>query len=340
MIAPSEAGGDSVGAYETELIGEHPSIIETRRLISRVAASPAQCVLLYGETGTGKGLVARMLHAQSERGERSFVDVNCAAIPDALLESELFGHEQGAFTGATARKQGLVEVADKGSIFLDEIREMNLALQAKLLTLLDTQSFRRVGAVKPIRVDVRFIASTNKILLSEVKAGKFREDLYYRLQVVAINVPALRERGDDVFVLTEHFLRKFAARYRRRIEGLEPAARDVFRAYSWPGNVRELENLIERIFILEDDSFILVRHLPARILREVSGGGAAAGDGAAVGDGGGEPPTQFDAATHAFQRGLITRALDETGGRQGEAARMLGMSRHALRHQMLKLGIR
>jgi two-component system, NtrC family, response regulator AtoC len=334
MIARRESSQDAAVPYATDLIGEHPSIIETRRLIARVAASPAQCVLLYGETGTGKGLVARMLHAQSERGERAFVDVNCAAIPDTLLESELFGHEQGAFTGATSRKQGLVEVADNGSIFLDEIREMNLALQAKLLTVLDTQSFRRVGGVKPIRVDVRFIASTNKILLSEVKAGKFREDLYYRLQVVPINVPALRERGDDVFVLAEHFLRKFGARYRRRIDGLEPAVRDVFRAYSWPGNVRELENLIERIFILEDDSRIMVRHLPARIMREVSGAGPPPGNGAA------EPMMEFDAATHAFQRSLITRALDETGGKQSEAARILGMSRHALRHQMMKLGMR
>jgi two-component system, NtrC family, response regulator AtoC len=336
MIARQETVQDLTVAYETDLIGEHPSILETRRLIARVAASPAQCVLLYGETGTGKGLVARMLHAQSARGEGAFVDVNCAAIPDTLLESELFGHEQGAFTGATSRKQGLVEVADRGSIFLDEIREMNLALQAKLLTLLDTQTFRRVGAVKPIRVDVRFIASTNKILLSEVKAGKFREDLYYRLQVVPINVPALRERGEDVFVLTEHFLRKFGARYRRRIDGLEPAARDVFRAYSWPGNVRELENLIERIFILEDDNQIMVRHLPARIMREVSGATTPASSGNGITD----LVMEFDAATHAFQRGLISRALEETGGKQNEAARMLGMSRHALRHQMLKLGMR
>jgi two-component system response regulator AtoC len=319
-------------AYETGLIGNHPSIIETRRLIARVARSPARCVLLYGETGTGKGVVARMLHEQSDRAQREFVDVNCAAIPDTLLESELFGHERGAFTGAMTRKVGLVEAADGGTLFLDEIREMNLVLQAKLLTLMDTLSFRRVGAVKPIRVDVRFVATTNKILLGEVNAGKFREDLYYRLQLVAINIPPLRERGDDVLVLAGHFLRTFAARYGRQIRGIEPEAEKVFRAYRWPGNVRELENLIERIFILEDDDRIMVRHLPARILRDV--GGEAAADGA------GEESGDFFAATDAFQRRLIRRALERAQGNQSDAARALGLSRHALRHHMIKLGLR
>jgi two-component system, NtrC family, response regulator AtoC len=316
-------------AYETGLVGEHPSIVETRRLIARVARSAARTVLLYGETGTGKGLVARMLHQQSTRSPRPFMDVNCAAIPENLLESELFGHERGAFTGALTKKVGLVEAANHGTLFLDEIREMSLVLQAKLLTLLDSLSFRRVGDVRPIHVDVRFVASTNKILLSEVNAGRFREDLYYRLQVVAINIPALRERGDDVFILAEHFMRKFGTRYDRVISGFEPEVRDIFRRYPWPGNVRELENLIERIFILEDDALVMMRHLPARILR-----GAAA-----------EAPQElnglnFDAATQAFQIDLVSRALARSGGSLGEAARLLGMSRHALRHQMIKLGMR
>lgn len=321
-------------AYETGLVGEHPSIIETRRLISRVARSPARTVLLYGETGTGKGLVARMLHQQSPRAQRPLIDVNCAAIPENLLESELFGHERGAFTGALSKKIGLIEVADKGSIFLDEIREMSPVLQAKLLTLLDTLTFRRVGDVRPIHVDVRFIASTNQILLSEVKKGKFREDLYYRLQVVAINIPALRERGDDVFILSEHFMRKFSARYERVITGFDPEVRDVFRRYPWPGNVRELENLIERIFILEDDARIMVRHLPARILRDASN---ISSDPASALP---EDVTNFDRATQAFQQRLIRQALDQAAGSLGEAGRLLGLSRHALRHQMLKLGLR
>ena len=313
-------------AYETGLIGEHPSIVETRRLIARVARSPARAVLLYGETGTGKGLVARLLHQQSARAPRTFMDVNCAAIPESLLESELFGHERGAFTGALTKKIGLVEVADKGTLFLDEIREMSPVLQAKLLTLLDTLSFRRVGDVKPIRVDVRFITSTNKILLSEVTAGRFREDLYYRLQVVAINIPALRERGDDVFILAEHFMRNFSSRYDRVIAGFDPEVRDIFRRYPWPGNVRELENLVERIFILEDENRVMVRHLPARILRGAAEEAPAAQD--------------FEGATRAFQIELVRRALRATDGVLGEAAQLLGMSRHALRHQMIRLGLR
>jgi len=315
-------------SYEAGLIGEHPSLLAVRRLIARVAASSARAVLIYGETGTGKGVAARMIHQQSARASQEFVDVNCAAIPDALLESELFGHEKGAFTGAVARKTGLVEIADKGTIFLDEIRDMNLVMQAKLLAVLDTQRFRRVGAVKPIDVDVRFIAATNRILLSEVKADRFREDLYYRLQVIAINLPPLRARGEDVFVLAEHFLRKFAARHGRVIRGLEPAVQDIFRRYPWPGNVRELENLLERIVILEDEDIVRVAQLPARIPRE-SASATPSGD-----------PADYHAATEAFQRNLIRAALDAAEGNPGKAARRLGLSRHALRHQMLKLDLR
>ena len=221
-----------------------------------------------------------------------------------------------------------MEIADKGTIFLDEIRDMNLVMQAKLLALLDTQRFRRVGAVKPIEVDVRFIAATNRILLSEVKGDRFREDLYYRLQVIAINLPPLRERGEDVFVLTEHFLRKFAARHGRVIRGLEPAVEEIFRRYPWPGNVRELENLLERIVILEDEDIIRIAHLPARIPRE-SAIATPSGEGA-----------DYHAATESFQRALIRAALDAAAGNPGDAARRLGLSRHALRHQMLKLNLR
>ncbi len=325
--------------YERDLIGEHASIDALRKLITRVAKSPARTVLIYGETGTGKGLVARMLHQQSVRAAGEFVDINCAAIPSSLLESELFGHERGAFTGAQVKKAGLVETANHGTVFLDEIREMDLVLQAKLLSFLDTQSFRRVGAVTSTSVDVRLVAATNKILLGEVNSGRFREDLYYRLQVVAINLPALRERASDVLILTQHFVDKFNIQYKRKIRGLGDEAKDIFLHYPWPGNVRELENLIERIFILEDDDVILPRHLPDRILRTIkakakavapSSQGQADADDLAFG---------FHGASARYQKQLIETALAVNGGNQQRAASTLKISRHALRHQMIKLGL-
>ncbi len=323
----------------SDLIGDHESIRAVRALVARIAESPVRQVLIYGETGTGKGLVARMLHRISPRGAKPFVDVNCAAIPASLMESELFGHERGAFTGAMAAKPGLIEAADGGTLFLDEIREMDLQLQAKLLTLLDTMQFRRVGGLKPIRFDVRFIAATNRILLSEVNAGRFRDDLYWRLQVVPVNIPPLRARGDDVLLLAERFCALHGKRCGRRISGLEPAVRDAFRRYTWPGNVRELENLIERIAILEVEDQVLIRHLPDRLLREVEGRAPPAIAG--MGEGASHMPLHlgFHAGTEAFQRALITAALKEAGGLQGVAAQRLKLSRHAMRHQMLKLGM-
>ncbi|MBE9552978.1 MAG: sigma 54-interacting transcriptional regulator [Proteobacteria bacterium] len=330
-------------AYQGEIVGEHPIMVETRRLISKVAKSPTRTVLIYGETGTGKGLVARMLHEESERANGEFIDVNCAAIPANLMESELFGYEKGAFTGALAKKTGLIEAADGGSIFLDEIRELDPVLQAKLLSVLDAQEFRRVGAVRSKKVDTRFIAASNRILWGEVRAGRFRDDLYYRLQVVAINVPPLRERGKDVLVLAEYFMRKFSARYGRSIRDMEPAVRDVFLAYRWPGNVRELENLLERIFILEEDNRILVRHVPPRIMRELDGGTSSVEEEHGFGEGfpldaKSAETLDFHTRTRAFQRRMVERALADKGGVSG-AAGALGISRHALRHQMKKLGL-
>ncbi len=330
-------------AYQGDLVGEHESIVETRRLIMRVAQSKANTVVIYGETGTGKGLVARLLHEQSERSNNEFIDVNCAAIPANLMESELFGFEKGAFTGAQAKKTGLVEAADGGSIFFDEIRELEPVLQAKLLSLLDSQEFRRVGSVKSKKVDVRFIAATNKILSGEVRAGKFRDDLYYRLQVVAINITPLRERGDDVLLLCEYFMRRFNSRYERNIRDIEPAVADIFRAYYWPGNVRELENLLERIFILESEDQILARHIPPRIMREVEGDARPVYPEDLSDDGlHGNPRSigsDFYKATADFQRQLIEKALATNNGNVTKASQMLGMSRHALRHQINKLNL-
>ncbi|MCW5237119.1 sigma-54 interaction domain-containing protein [Verminephrobacter eiseniae] len=306
------------------IVGDHPCIVALRDLVLRVARSHASTVLLYGETGTGKGLVARALHEHSSRADKGFTEINCAAIPGNLLESELFGHERGAFTGAVARKAGLLETAHGGSVFLDEVRELDPMMQAKILTLLDSRRFRRIGAVREVCTDVRFIAATNKILLGEVGAGKFRDDLYYRLQVVSINLPPLRERGDDIFVLAERFLARFNRLHASHFERLDAPVEAAFRRYAWPGNVRELGNLLERICILESGTSVGLEHLPARIVR-----GPAPGVSVAEGN--------YAARTATFQRGMIESALAATGGNLGAAASTLGLSRHALRHQMTKL---
>jgi transcriptional regulator with PAS, ATPase and Fis domain len=328
-----------------DLLGEHPSIAALRKLISRVARSKVSTVLIYGETGTGKSVVARMIHQQSDRSACEFIDINCAAIPAELLESELFGHERGSFTGAVGKKEGLIETANGGTVFLDEIRELDPVMQAKILTLLDTQRFRRVGAVKPINVDVRFIAATNKILLSEVKAGNFRDDLYYRLQVIAINIPPLRERGDDIFLLTDRFLHKYNGVYGSRMQRLEPEVEHIFRHYQWPGNVRELENLLERICLLEDGDCICASQLPARIVRETTGPLTAPALANSIVDSfetdtaAGSEGQSYHDATMQFQRALIEQALTRCQQGFGAAAQELGMTRHALRHQMIKLGM-
>jgi transcriptional regulator with PAS, ATPase and Fis domain len=349
-MAPDGSGVHAMSTHSSlqNLIGEHPSILALRKLVARVAASKVSTVLIYGETGTGKGLVARMIHQQSARADKEFLDINCAAIPGDLLESELFGFERGAFTGAVGMKQGLIEAANGGTVFLDEIRELDPVMQAKILTLLDTQRFRRVGSVRPTSVDVRFVAATNKILLNEVKQGHFREDLYYRLQVIAVNIPPLRERGDDIFILTENFMAKYNAMYGSRMQRVDPDVEDIFRAYEWPGNVRELENLLERICILEDGDSIRLEHLPQRIPREARAHPAHPGDAYGYNANPAGPPDGTDphgiaagyqGATQHFQRQLIRHALDETHGNLGRAASRLELTRHALRHQMLKLGL-
>lgn len=318
-------------AFE-QILGRNPFIEDVRRLVRKAARSPARQILVYGETGTGKSLIARAIHELSARASGPFVDINCAAIPAELVESELFGFERGAFTGATRKKVGLVEAAHGGTLFLDEIRELSPVLQAKLLTLMDTRRFRPIGAIAPVTVDVRFIAATNRILFGEVTGGRFREDLYYRLQVIAINLPPLRSWGDDILYLARHFLTELCARYGRSPMRLSAEVEAIFTAYRWPGNVRELQNLLERIVALEETDIIEPHHIPARVTRDL----AASTDALAKGEG---VVTDFHAATHAFQRQLLTRALAAHDANINLTAAALGLSRHALRHQLRKLGL-
>jgi len=325
----------------SELIGSHPSMQEVRQQAARIARSNVGSVLIYGETGTGKGIAARVIHELSGRSRLPFVNVNCAAIPGTLMESELFGHVRGAFTGANTNKRGLIAAANGGTLFLDEIPELELPLQAKLLTVLDSKQYRPVGSVEPLEANVRFVAASNRVLFHEVHAKRFREDLYYRLLVVAINMPPLRERGDDVLELTEHFLRRFSSQYGRVVRGLEPAAREVFRAFHWPGNVRQLQNVIERIFLLEDEDRILVKHIPRRIILELNKGSRGprsmfdedpaqtARDDVGI-------ATDFHAEVARVQKMMLSRALAESGGNVNDAARRLNLSRHAFRHYWAK----
>lgn len=318
-----------------EFIGESRAIQDLRKLIKRVAHSKANAILIYGETGTGKALVAQKLHEQSERARKPFVDVNCASIPSDLFDQELFGQDKGSIAGALSRKNGLIEAAHGGTLFLDEIRGLNHLAQTKLLGLLDRKSFRRIGAVNDVEVDVRYICATNQILFQEVKNGHFRDDLYYRLQIVAVNLPPLRERGDDCLLLTEYFVSRFNKRYNRTIKGWDSDVENVFRAHDWPGNVRELENLLERIFVLETDDVIRITHIPPRIMRELETREPTDAPAEIL-----PPGMNFQEATEAYQTRLVERALSQHGGRKSESAAALGLTRHALRHQMSKLGMR
>src|SRR3989442_3413782 len=245
-----------------QIIGRSPAIREMLSMAQKVAESEVSSVLLQGESGTGKDLVAKAIHYHSNRADGPFIAINCAAIPATLIESELFGYEKGAFTDAKARKEGMFEQAEGGTLFLDEIGELELSLQAKLLRVLEEGAFRRVGGLKDIPFDARIIAASNRDLKTEGEAGRFRADLFYRLSVIEIDIPPMRERGDDVRVLAEHYISNFKSRLRKNIDSITPEALAVFRSYEWPGNVRELRNVIERAMILEDGDEITPKYLP------------------------------------------------------------------------------
>ena len=301
------------------------------KFAARVAASEASTILLEGESGTGKDVIAKYLHYNSRRNTEPFIAINCAAIPETLLESELFGYEKGAFTDARAQKKGTLELANGGTVFLDEIGELSLLLQAKLLRVLEGQSFRRLGGVKDIQVDLRVIAATNRSLAEAVRQGKFRTDLYYRLNVISIVVPPLRERRGDVLPLANHFLSVYNQKFRREIKGISPEAARVLVAHDWPGNVRELRNTIERAMVLEETQWLQPSSLA------VTPGGT---DSAAPG----ERDVSRESALEGMsleqaERTLLVRALEKARGNQTQAARLLDISRDALRYKMKKFNL-
>jgi nitrogen regulation protein NR(I) len=324
------------------IIGSSNEIEELYALIDRVADTPTT-VLVSGESGTGKELVARALHESSSRTSGPFIKVNCAAIPKGLIESELFGYERGAFTGAVGSKPGRFELAHEGTLFLDEIGEIPLEMQVKLLRVLQESEFERVGGVRTIQIDVRLVAATNRDLKRAIGDGSFREDLYYRLNVVPIALPPLRDRAGDVTELVSFFVDKFNRRLKKSVSGVEPAAIERLSHYRWPGNVRELENIIERAVLFTDKSTIGLADLPPEVLG--GQGHAAAGpasgqdeEGEAISSGG--LKEQVKAATTRLERDLIQRALEQTRGNVTHAARLLKISRKGLQLKMKELDLR
>jgi two-component system response regulator AtoC len=301
------------------IIAKSPPMQKVIEVIKVVAKSNAT-VLITGETGTGKELVARAIHSQSYRRDQPFVAVSCAALPESLLESELFGHEKGSFTGAYARKQGKFEVANRGTLFLDEIGEMSANIQVHLLRVLEEKEFNRVGGNEPIKVDVRVISATNRSMKEAIARGKFREDLYYRLNVVNIELPPLRKRTEDIPLLAEHFLKSFTLENRKEITGFSPQATDFLLKHGWPGNVRELENAVERAVILAQDAVIGVSDLSQQ---EPVGAG----------------PTSPASNLKQVEKKHIQAVLAETGGNYTEAARILGISRMTLYNKAKAYGL-
>ncbi len=313
-IDPAEAG----------VVGESPALQKLLQMIARVAPQETS-VLVLGESGTGKELVARALHRLSPRAAKPFLAINCAALTDTLLESELFGYEKGAFTGAVAQKKGKLEMAEGGTVFLDEIGELAASLQAKLLRVLQQREFERVGGTRTLPLDVRVIAATNRELAAEVKRGAFREDLYHRLNVVALRVPPLRERSGDIMPLARHFLERASAKCRRRVAGISAEAESCLTAYAWPGNVRELENAVEHAVVLGQTETLLAEDLPETLL-EPTGATAYAG-------------SLSTSVTHT-KRELILAAWRECGGDHNQVASKLNIHPNSLRRLIRLLGLK
>jgi two-component system, NtrC family, response regulator AtoC len=337
------------------LVGDGAEMHSIFEVIAKVADTPST-VLITGESGTGKELVAKALHEHSSRKHGPFIKINCAAIPKTLMESELFGYEKGAFTGATSAKPGRFELADGGTLFLDEIGEIPVEMQVKLLRAIQESEFERVGGIKTIKVDVRLITATNRDLEKETKEGNFREDLYYRLNVVPLDIPPLRDRDEDIPLLVDHIIAKFNERLKKKVRGISDEAMRLLRGHVWPGNIRELENVLERTILFCAGDAIDVSDLPAELRTpEAAARGrtptgelaavtmaAAAATAAAAGEAGatGSLKEMVRAETSRVERELIARALDETGGNVTQAAKLLKISRKSLQMKMKEFGLR
>jgi two-component system, NtrC family, response regulator AtoC len=311
----------------SSIVGQSGAMQSVRALLERIAGSPASTVLLTGESGTGKDLAAKVLHYSSSRAAKPFMNITCSALPETLLESELFGHERGAFTGADRQKRGLIESADGGTVFLDEIGEMVPLLQAKLLRFLEEKSFKRVGGSQDIKVDVRVVAATNRSLQDEVKKGNFREDLYYRLNVMSVALPPLRERKGDIAPLINHYIDTFNTEFRKKIRGVSPTAMTALESYPWRGNVRELRNALERAMLLADGNELNETHFPMLASTE------------------GELSTAMGLPIEginleALERSLVVQALERSGWNQTKAATLLGLNRDQIRYRIEKFDLR
>ena len=307
-----------------QLIGESEGTRRLRELIGKLARSEAATILIHGESGTGKELVARGLHYESSRRDSPFMEVNCAAITETLFESELFGHEKGAFTDAKAAKKGLMELADRGTLFLDEVSEMSLNSQAKFLRVLQERVLRRVGGTRDIKVDLRIIAATNRPLEMRVKDGQFREDLFYRLNVIPIHIPPLRERRDDIMRLAGHFVMDANTRFHKSIKGFTPDAERLMVGYQWPGNVRELRNLIERLVILGSSELIEPQHLPVQFATQVRQAAVP------------EATTDEPRTLAEVERAYIAQIMQRVESNKSKAAKILGISRQTLRKKLME----
>jgi two-component system response regulator PilR (NtrC family) len=322
------------GRYKLErLIGKSPAMQRTFEILRKIAPARTS-VLLIGESGTGKELAARAVHELSPRADKPFVPVNCGAIPETLLESELFGHVRGSFTGANTDKQGLFEAAHGGTLLLDEVAELPVAMQVKLLRVLQERKVKPVGGVAEREVDVRIVAATNRDLETEVEKGTFRQDLFYRLNVIQLRLPPLRERREDIPLLVDHFIRKFSAEHGRQVSGTDPEAMSALMGYHFPGNVRELENLIERAVTLASTDRVSSESLPT--LKGLSASDSAVGAPAVTLP---EQGIDLERVVEDFERSLIIRALERTDGHRTEAAKLLGVTFRSLRYRLSKLGI-